>query len=169
MSWLSALLAFRPLAIAVRLFLAAVFLAAAAGKIALPGQFAHDIYAYQMLDPSVVNLMAIYLPWLELLSATALLLGLAKRGAAFVIASQLAMFLFAIAFNLARGRNFDCGCFGKIAAPDLPVIRGLFDFFLLSSDLMVTLWRDLVLFAMALFVLHSPVVWRGVRRATRGQ
>ncbi len=149
-----------PLVIALRLTLGLLFVAAAIGKLSDPGKFAHSIYNFKVLDPSVVNLVAIYLPWVELLSGLALITGVLTRGAAFNVCAMLSMFLFALIFNWVRGRDIECGCFGNTRPPDIPGIRELLDFFLLSPKMTVTIWRDVVMLVMAIVVLHAPVVWR---------
>ena len=94
-----------------RIILAAVFLAACLPKIAHPHEFALAVYRYQMLPYSLVNLMAILLPWLELIAAIALLVPRLSDGASVIIGTLLLVFTTAIAINLFRGINMACGCF----------------------------------------------------------
>jgi len=156
------LLANRWLSIGFRLFLGVVFVAAAVGKIAAPGPFAKNIYQYEILHPSTVNLLALYLPWVELLTGLALLAGLWKRGAALLTSGMLLMFLGGLGFNMARGRNIDCGCFGETEPWTTPIVGPLIEFFFTSPDMYVVFWRDVILLGMTVFVLVSPVVWRSV-------
>ncbi|MFN7974050.1 MAG: MauE/DoxX family redox-associated membrane protein [Acidobacteriota bacterium] len=148
------------LAISLRIFLGLVFVAAALGKIREPAQFAHAIDNFKVLDTSVVNLVAIFLPWIELASGLALCAGVLTRGAAFLVAQMLATFLAALSLNLARGNDIECTCFGALKAPPIPIVGELLSFFLLSPKMTVTIWRDAVLLGMTCFVLYSPVVWR---------
>jgi putative oxidoreductase len=95
------------------LALAGVFLAAAFPKIAEPAKFALAIYQYGILPDALVNLAAIYLPWLEITCAAALaVLPAARRGALVLLAGLLVVFTLALAFTFLRGQPVPCGCFG---------------------------------------------------------
>lgn len=94
-----------------RLALSAVFLLAAAPKIAHPHAFAESIYRYHLLGHDWINLLAVYLPWLELTCAFGLLIPRLRRGALLLVLLMLVMFTGAIAINVYRGVNIDCGCF----------------------------------------------------------
>lgn len=101
----------RFLVIACRLIVAAVFLAAAVPKILAPHEFALAVFRYQMLPDSLINLMGIYLPWVELAAAIALLVPKWSDAAAFILLGLLAVFTVAISVNLVRGVDMACGCF----------------------------------------------------------
>jgi putative oxidoreductase len=95
------------------LVLAGVFLAAALPKIAEPAKFALAIYQYGILPNSLVNLVAIYLPWLEISCAAALaVLPAARRGALVLLAGMLVAFTLALSWTFLRGQPVPCGCFG---------------------------------------------------------
>lgn len=106
--------------LALRLVLAAVFIYAAVQKIGRPLLFADEIRAYGVVDYGTpLYLMAIVLPWLELLCGVALVTGAALRGAALVLVALNALFITVIAFRaaaLVRAGTpffrvfFDCGC-----------------------------------------------------------
>lgn len=99
-------------ALGCRLVLAAVFIGAAVLKILHPHDFALAVFRYQMLPYPWVNLAALTLPWIELLSGLALLLVPRLRdAAAAIILALLLVFTTAIAVNLARGVSIACGCF----------------------------------------------------------
>ena len=99
------------LTIRVQLALGAIFVAAALPKIADPPAFAHMIYNYRILPGALINLSALAMPWVELLSGLALILGVWKRAARWIITILLVTFMIAISINLARGNAIDCGCF----------------------------------------------------------
>lgn len=99
------------LTLAVEVALGAIFVAAALPKIADPPAFAHMIYNYRMLPGGVVNALALWLPWVELLAGAALVIGVGRRAAAGVFGVLLLVFIGAIGFNLLRGHAVDCGCF----------------------------------------------------------
>lgn len=93
-------------------FLAAIFAFAAAPKIADPAAFAEAVYRYHLLPDGAVNLLAIYLPWLEAVCAVALITGTRyRRGALLGVAAMLLVFLAAMSINLYRGVDITCGCF----------------------------------------------------------
>jgi uncharacterized membrane protein YphA (DoxX/SURF4 family) len=95
-----------------RVLLGAFFVYASLDKIASPAGFAKAIYLWQVGGPVASNLVAVTLPWVELLAGLLLLLGVWRREAALVIALLLVFFLGAAASVLARGIDVqNCGCF----------------------------------------------------------
>jgi uncharacterized membrane protein YphA (DoxX/SURF4 family) len=94
-----------------RLILGAVFIYASIDKIAHPAAFAMDIYHYQILPDALINLTAMGLPWLELITGAFLLTGLFREGSVLIVTGLLVIFLSAMVFNLARGLDIHCGCF----------------------------------------------------------
>ncbi len=94
-----------------RVLLGAYFVYASIDKIAQPAAFARIVYEWQAAGPVLSNLMAVTLPWVELLAGGLLILGVWKREAALVIALLLAVFLVAAGSVLARGIDvLNCGC-----------------------------------------------------------
>jgi uncharacterized membrane protein YphA (DoxX/SURF4 family) len=106
----------RWLTIRVQLALGAIFVAAALPKIVDPPSFAHMIYNYRIVPGPLVNLMGLTMPWIELMSGLALILGVWKRTAAGLVAALLLSFIIAVSINLARDNAIDCGCFDVTAA-----------------------------------------------------
>ena len=123
-----------------RLILGGVFVYASFDKILHPHEFAEVVYNYQILPDALVNLTAILLPWLELSAGVFLILGLFLRGALFTCNVLLAVFLVALASNLARGLDIDCGCFSSSVGPST------------GGDMILYLLRDAFLLAMGLFL-----------------
>jgi len=99
--------------IAARLAMAGIFIYASIDKIAHPAAFAKDVYNYQILPDAWVNLTALVLPWLELLLGLCLLAGVWMPGTVLSVNGLLLAFLAALVFNMARGLDVDCGCFGS--------------------------------------------------------
>ena len=99
------------LELALRWVLGATFLYASYGKIVSPAEFAKIIYGYGLFPPALINLIAIIVPFLELVIAMALILGIYPRSAALVVSGLLMAFIITISINLFRGHEFDCGCF----------------------------------------------------------
>jgi uncharacterized membrane protein YphA (DoxX/SURF4 family) len=104
------------LTVRVQIALGVFFVAAALPKVVDPPSFAHMIYNYRIVPGAFVNLMALVLPWFELLAGIALILGIWTRTSAALIGALLGVFIVAISFNLARGNAIDCGCFDVAAA-----------------------------------------------------
>jgi len=88
-----------------------MFLFACYHKIVEPAHFAKIIYGYYLFPDVSINLIAIILPFLELFAGVALILGIYPRSAVLIINAMLLAFIVAIAINLIRGHEFDCGCF----------------------------------------------------------
>lgn len=99
------------LTIRVQLALGVIFIVAALPKIVDPPSFAHMLYNYRLLPGMVVNLAALSMPWIELFSGLALVLGIWRGTARTIIGTLLLAFIVAISINLARGNPIDCGCF----------------------------------------------------------
>lgn len=99
------------LTVRVQIALGLIFIVAALPKIADPPSFAHMVYNYKIVPWALINPMALFMPWLELLCGIALVLGIWKGTARTLIAGMLFVFIFAISINLMRGNAIDCGCF----------------------------------------------------------
>ena len=127
-----------------RLTLALIFFYAGVEKIIHPQEFAVTIYNYQLLPDCVINLLAIFLPWLEVLIAVSLVIGIYIRGATLLSALLFLIFATALTINLVRGLDISCGCFGASS--------GNISWFYLA--------RDLSLFCMSVFVLIYDRGWR---------
>ncbi|MBP7124945.1 DoxX family membrane protein [Myxococcota bacterium] len=149
----------RWVALPVRVYLAFVFLFACVHKILHPDAFAVDVATYQILPLSLVNLVAITLPWVELAAGLALLAGFRARAGALLVAAMMAVFLFALSWALAKGLDMSCGCFASQGAGEDPISFR-------------TVLRDLGWLLLALYVLwldRHPVgvdAWLERRRAT---
>lgn len=93
-----------------------VFLAAALGKIGDLGAFATQVHNYRLVPVWSENLIAMTLPWIELLAGLALVLGVRPRAGAVILLALVLAFTFAVGSAWARGLDFECGCFGKASA-----------------------------------------------------
>ncbi len=105
------------LAMVLRLILGMTFIVASVGKIGEPGKFATIIYGYYLFPGWMINLSAIVLPFVELVAGVALVAGVYPRSALMILNVLLLAFIGAIAINLLRGHQFDCGCF-SLASTD---------------------------------------------------
>lgn len=97
---------------AARAAVAAVFLAAAYGKIADPGHFAQSIREYKLVPASLSHGLAIVLPWLEVFAALLLLVGPLRPEARGLLVAMLLAFTAAKLSVELRGLKISCGCFG---------------------------------------------------------
>lgn len=88
-----------------------VFVSAAWHKIIDPAGFAKIIYGYALFPGAFINILAIWIPFLEAMAGCCLILGVLPRGGLLIINGLLSMFILVIGFNLLRGHEFDCGCF----------------------------------------------------------
>ncbi|MFH0920175.1 MAG: MauE/DoxX family redox-associated membrane protein [Fibrobacterota bacterium] len=116
--------------LACRYLLAGTFFYACVHKFMYPDLLAKIIYGYKIPPAWSINLSAIVLPGFEFAAALALLLGIFPRAAAIIINTMFGIFIIAIAFNLARGLQFDCGCFtmhkaGEFSDPKELLIRDI--------------------------------------------
>lgn len=94
-----------------RLFLGCTFIFASWHKIVSPDQFATILYGYAVFPHQFINVIAIVMPFVELVCGITLVTGLLKRSGLLLINAMLVGFIFLISFNLIRGHEFDCGCF----------------------------------------------------------
>ncbi len=106
-----------PLTVGVaRLAIGLVFVVAALAKIGDPAYFAQQVHNYHLAPIWSENLVALTLPWMELLAALALILGPHARAGAVVTLACMLVFTVAVGAAWARGLDFRCGCFGKLGA-----------------------------------------------------
>ena len=118
----------------VSLALGGLFVYASVDKILHPGDFARIVYHYQLIGPSqwigpwAANLLAVTLPWVEVVVGLALVAGFWRREAATIAGALLIVFVLAVSLALARGIDIEnCGCFsvsGEGRAAGLKLILG---------------------------------------------
>jgi len=89
-----------------------VFAVAGLAKIGNPAAFADDIHNFRMVPVALENLVALALPWIEIVAAVALVLGVRARPAAVLAAGLMAVFTLAVIVAMGRGLDIECGCFG---------------------------------------------------------
>lgn len=98
-------------ALAARLFVGGAFLWASWYKIIEPASFAKSIWYYHLVPGYLINLMALILPWLEMLVGLGLIFGIWYRGAMLWSLLMNLMFIVALSSAVMRGLNIECGCF----------------------------------------------------------
>ncbi len=98
-----------------RLLLAALFLSAGVAKFARRTEFQWALERYQILPWQLVRPVSRTLPIAEVIVGVLLAVGLLLPLAAISAAALLVAFAGAVAINLLRGREIDCGCLGITA------------------------------------------------------
>lgn len=93
-----------------------IFIAAGLAKIADIGRFAEQLHNFRMMPVFGENLLAMTLPWVEIVAGLALVLKLRARAAALLATLLMLVFTIGVAQAMARGLDFECGCFGKADA-----------------------------------------------------
>lgn len=98
--------------LAARVAIGVLLVGAGALKIGHAPELASAIAGFRLLPTAVIPLLALVLPFFEVLLGLYLLAGLFTRIAAWVAAAQFALYAAAIASAVLRGIPANCGCFG---------------------------------------------------------
>ena len=123
-----------------RIFLGFLFIYASLEKILQPEEFAKQVGYYKALPFGLENLLAILLPWTELIVGICLLAGLLVDGATLLSIIMNLVFILAISQAMIRGIDITCGCF-KVSAD--------------SENLgLHTIIRDIIFLIMSFVVLN---------------
>jgi len=123
-----------------RVVLGLMFIYASLDKIAHPEEFAKNIGYYKVLPFGLENLLAIVLPWVELIVGVCLVSGLLIDGSTVLSILMMLVFILAISQAMLRGIDISCGCF-KVSAD--------------SGRLgLETILRDIVFLIMSFIVLN---------------
>ncbi|MBN2092363.1 DoxX family membrane protein [candidate division KSB1 bacterium] len=128
----------RTLFILFRCIIGFTFIYAGIEKIMNPGEFAVAIKNYRILPDVLVNLLAIILPWIELLAGLAIFTGLYHRGGNLIVLTLLIIFTMAISINLFRGVDISCGCKTPWQTTDsVSILKLLEEFILILLSLQI--------------------------------
>lgn len=98
-----------------RIFLGFMFIYASLDKIANPVEFAKQVGYYKVLPFGLENMLAIVLPYTELIVGICLIAGLMVDGAALLSIIMMLVFILVISQAMLRGIDITCGCF-KVSA-----------------------------------------------------
>jgi putative oxidoreductase len=113
-SYIKGILMSEYLSLALRIYVGCIFIYASLNKIPDPGVFAVNIAAYRVIPYWGLHLVAIVLPWIELICGVFLILGLRTRAAASILCGLLSMFTLFVIINIFRDSAISCGCFGTV-------------------------------------------------------
>jgi len=124
------------LLLASRLVLGALFIYASLDKVLNPLAFAQIIHNYRITPPSLINIAAVLLPWIELLAGLLLVIGMKVRGSNLTLGLLLLFYVVLLTVTASRGINVACGCFTMSMA--------------VKSNLAIRIVEDLVMLLMSL-------------------
>lgn len=128
-----------------RLVVGGVWLWAGMLKVTEPEASVTAVRAYQLLSPSLAEVVGRVLPMLEIVLGACLVVGLLTRFAGGLSALLQLAFIVGIASVWARGISINCGCFGD-GGPDPDAI----------SHYPWEIARDVGLLALSLFLAWRP-------------
>lgn len=123
----------------IRVILALLFIFSAITKIADMDYFVKSLENYKLMPTESLNLLALIIPWMELIIGVFLLIGFLVKESAFIGSIMLGIFIIAIIISLTRGLNIDCGCFGTIDGGKVGILKLVEDFFILLGFVWLTL------------------------------
>jgi len=123
-----------------RIVLGGLFVYSAVDKIIDPLAFATIIHHYRLAPPNMINLIAIVIPWIELVAGAFLIFGIRLKASALTINLMLVFFTVVLAITAFRGINVSCGCFSTSTA--------------VKSNLVIRIIEDI---GMLLLGLHAMI------------
>jgi putative oxidoreductase len=126
--------------LAARLLIGGMFVYASIYKVFDPTGFAVSIRNYMIIPASWSNIVALTLPWIEIVAGVFLIIGIQVRPSALLSTGMLGVFLGAIIYAYSIGLDIDCGCFSSAATSGGRI--GL-----------IQIVRDAAVFLMSLFIL----------------
>ncbi len=129
-----------------RLVVGGVFIWAGLLKILGPLEFAQDIANYRVFSRDISFVIAIVLPWIEILCGVLVILGIFRTTSSLVLSGLLVAFLVLITATILRRIDVECGCFGSLGRR--------VDFLLLLTD-SILLYLTLNIFVSSLKQNHE--------------
>ena len=100
----------------VRLGLGFMFIMSSMPKIRQPYVFLGSVYGYELVGPKMGVLVAMVLPWVELLAGVCLVGGVFVGGALLASMGMGVLFTFVLGYALWHHLDISCGCFSSSAA-----------------------------------------------------
>ena len=137
----------------IRVILGGIFLWASWDKILAPEAFAQIIENYQLLPDALIPAVAVLLPWVEAVCGLCLITGFGAGGAALIVSALMVVFIGALAVNLFRGIDVNCGCFSVDASE--------------PGNTPLEIGRDVVILAAAVWVMVGQTLKTGRQSAAQ--
>ncbi len=135
------------IALGLRWLLGIVFIWAALGKMVGPQDFLANLYEYQLPLPEFfLRLVAVSLPWLELICGLSLLVNSWPESTLGVIMLMMLVFIGATGQAWMRGLEIDCGCFGTA------IEKNSF-----AGSVQFAFFRNLILFGLAAYLFSNSL------------
>ena len=106
-----------------QLAIGVIFAVAGLAKLGDLQAFADQIHNFRIVPVPTENLVALFLPWVELVAALALILGIRAREGALLVSAMMAVFTVAVGAALIRGLDIECGCFGTSDASRVGLVK----------------------------------------------
>lgn len=137
-----------------RLILGYVFIYASIDKIQNPAEFSDTIDNFHISPISINNLLALFIPWIELVIGICLITGIFISGASIISIGLFLLFIFVLSQAVIRGIDTNCGCF-KVTEE----IQNL-DF---KAELIKRIFEDILLLSMTFVVYLNIHNLRGLK------
>jgi putative oxidoreductase len=96
-----------------RIVIGGLFIYAGGAKLPDLEDFFWSVHHFALTPWDVSMVLAMFLPWLEIIAGLALIVRRFYAGATLIATVLSAIFLFAVASAWWRGLDITCGCFGK--------------------------------------------------------
>jgi uncharacterized membrane protein YphA (DoxX/SURF4 family) len=119
----------------------AIFAVAALAKLGDLHAFAEQVHNFRLLPLGLENLVAMMLPWVELVAGLALIFGIRARSGAWIAALLMAGFTVGVLLAMARGLDIECGCFGTADATRVGVVKVVENFSMMALAVVAGLRR----------------------------
>ena len=100
-----------------RLFVGYYLIFASMSKIPYPAQFADLLASYRLFPFPIINLIAVVIPWLELVTGLFIIIGVRTRATAVLIIFLYIGFNVAMGLNVITGSPITCGCYDTVGEP----------------------------------------------------
>lgn len=97
-----------------RIILGCIFIYSASWKIQNPQGFLQVVLQYQMVPGTVAGLVAVIVPWVEIVCGFLLILNVFVPQAIYLLVISLCVFTGAQLTALCKGLSIDCGCFSVL-------------------------------------------------------
>ena len=125
-----------------RLSLAGIFIYASLVKLLNPKVFAHALAQYQLIPDSLLPLVAIGLPAVELLAGLGLIYDL--RISLIIIQLMLLVFILILGYAILNDLDIDCGCFTLDELTERTTVKGAFirDLLMMAAVFFLFWWRQ---------------------------